>query len=87
MGINQKRSRTKKQDKATLEKRRFDRELRECMHCKYFWGNNHQCLLNKCSKSQNVYKKEKSIPEKCKGCSYNQSDNYCFPCMKDMLSK
>ena len=87
MGINQKQFKSKKPDKAEREQKRFDRELRECMHCRFFWGRNHRCTLNKCCKAQTSIAQEKVIPEKCMGCPYKQSNDYCFPCMKDILNR
>lgn len=87
MGTNQKKNKSKKPDKAERERKRFDRELRDCMHCKFFWGNNHRCVINKCCKANQKNVKEKKIPEKCVGCPYKQSNDYCFPCMKDILSR
>lgn len=87
MGINQKKNKSKKLDKVERERRRFDRELRDCMHCKFFWGNNHRCAINKCCKMNQVTVTERKIPEKCVGCPYKQSNDYCFPCMKKILGK
>ena len=65
MGINQKKNKSKKPDKAERERKQFDRELRDCMHCKFFWGNNHRCVINKCCKANQkivckITKKEKN---------------------------
>lgn len=87
MGINQKKNKSKKLDKVERERRRFDRALRDCMHCKFFWGNNHRCAMNKCCKTNQETVTEKKIPEKCVGCPYKQSNDYCFPCMKKILGK
>lgn len=87
MGINQKKNKSKKLDKAERERKRFDRELRDCMHCKFFWGNNHRCAMNKCCKTKQETVTEKKIPEKCVGCPYKQSNEYCFPCMKKIIGK
>lgn len=81
--LYQTRKQSRKNDYAI---RTMEKELRECMSCKYFWGNNHQCLLKVCYKEEKS-NKEKKIPPKCIGCAYRQSENYCFPCMKDLLKK
>lgn len=86
VGVNHRRGKSNKPDKAEKERKRFDRELRDCMHCKLFWGNNHRCGINKCCKSKPKIVQEKKIPEKCLECPYKQSDSYCFPCMKDILN-
>lgn len=64
---------------------KLDRDLKECMHCKYFWGNDSRCISNNCCKKE--MKKQKELPEACIGCPYNQGNGYCFPCMKKILSK
>lgn len=61
MGINQKKNKSKKPDKAERERKQFDRELRDCMHCKFFWGNNHRCVINKCCKANQKIVKEKKF--------------------------
>ena len=92
MGINQK-NKSKKLDKVERERRRFDRELRDCMHCKFFWGNNHRCAMNKCCKTKQETVTEKKKPEikkpasECDRCPYNNGSGYCFPCMKKILGK
>ena len=69
-------------------KQQLDKDLKSCMKCKFFWGNNHQCSLKRCYKEkkkpiiQNTVKKSE-----CDGCTYRQSDRYCFPCMKKLLEK
>lgn len=87
MGINQKRNKVNKSDKSSNRQKKLDRELRECMRCKHFWGNNHQCMLKKCYKESQKPKEQKKLPKKCVGCPYGNSNGYCFPCMKDLLSK
>ena len=66
----------------------LDRDLKSSMKCKFFWGNNHMCALKKCYKE-----KKKPIPQnndkksECDGCTYKQSEGYCFPCMKKLLER
>lgn len=65
---------------------KFDRDLKSCMRCKFFHGNNSQCITRECVKEQSEQKiaqEEKS--SKCLGCPYPQSGRYCFPCMRDIL--
>ena len=59
-------------------------ELRDCMHCKFFYGNSRQCIAKKCTVAE---KKRSALDKssKCYGCLYRQSENYCFPCMKELL--
>lgn len=87
MEVNYKQKKSSKLSKAEREQKRFDRELKDCMHCKFFWGNNHRCAISKCHKSKSKSVQEKRLPEKCVGCPYKQSDGYCFPCMKDILGR
>lgn len=81
------RKKTKKNriGEAERKQRQFDRELKDCMHCKFFWGNNHRCATNKCCKENRKNVEKKAIPEECVGCPYKQSNDYCFPCMKEIL--
>ena len=78
----------KSSKKASNKQSDIDRDLKSCMKCKFFWGNNHQCSLKRCYKEkkkpliQNTIKKSE-----CDGCTYRQSDRYCFPCMKKLLEK
>lgn len=72
--------------KAEQAQRRADRELQECMRCRFFWGNNHRCELEHCYKEKEQKPVEKKLPAKCHGCGYSQG-GYCFPCMKDLLGK
>lgn len=80
----------RKEDKIAKEekaRKEFDKELRQCMHCKYFWGKNHGCELKRCYKEKKKQepKKEETV-SKCDGCNYSRN-GYCFPCMKDLLGK
>ena len=45
MGVVQKKfSRRHKHKLSTEEK--LERDLKDCMKCKYFWGNNNRCINN-----------------------------------------
>lgn len=79
-------SKRKKLSKAEREQKRFDRELRDCMRCRFFWGNNHRCELEHCYKEKKQTKPVEKKPSKCDGCGYSNG-GYCFPCMKDLLGK
>lgn len=82
------RKKTVKQYKHRLSvEERLEKDIKDCMHCKFFWGNNHRCATSKCGRTKVKKVPEKKIPEKCVGCPYRQSERYCFPCMKDILSK
>lgn len=76
----------KVQNKANVQNsnKKMERDLRECMHCHYFWGNDSRCRTSEC------IKKEPKQPVKvteCTDCPYKQSETYCFPCMKKILQK
>ena len=73
MGTVEKRDRNKKQRHESPEKK-FERELKDCMHCKFFWGHNNRCA--------NADNKEKAFTDihSC-GCSVSWvswlSDKWC----------
>ena len=60
-------------------------ELRSCMRCQYFYGNNHQCILNNCIEEPKKEQAEATNSKKGCPCTFKISDGYCFPCMKDLL--
>lgn len=62
------------------------KELKSCMRCKYFWGNNHRCANGACQKKSGKEIKKDNLPDKCKGCPYYRGNGYCFPCMKDLMN-
>lgn len=66
--------------------KKFDRDLKSCMRCKYFWGNSSQCLNSHCIKEKKTLAVTAEINE-CTDCPYRQSRSYCFPCMKKLLEK
>ncbi len=67
--------------------RKFDRDLKSCMNCRFFIGNDSRCINNKfCKEEEIIIKpivKEKS---ECDNCPYKQEGGYCFPCMKKLLA-
>lgn len=87
-GIRSVKKRTNKNyiSKEERERKQFDRELRDCMKCRFFWGNNHRCELERCYKEKKQVVDDVRKPSKCDGCGYSNGD-YCFPCMKDLLGK
>ncbi len=62
------------------------KELKSCMRCKYFWGNNNRCANGACQKKSGKEIKKDNLPDKCKGCPYYRGNGYCFPCMKDLMN-
>lgn len=75
MGTVEKRDRHKKQRYVSQEKK-LERELKDCMHCKFFWGHNNRCANGTCCKPSK--KKEQKLPAECVGCPYYQGNDYCF---------
>lgn len=63
---------------------KFDRELKSCMRCKYFYGNSAQCIKRNCVKDSEQ-KINNEISDYCKDCPYKQEGKYCFPCMKKIM--
>jgi len=66
------------------EERKMDRDIRECMRCHYFWGNDNRCINSNCIKKEPPIKKEQN---ECTDCPYKKNEGYCFPCMKKLLGK
>lgn len=63
----------------------LEKQLRKCMRCRYFYGNNHRCIQNKCVKEEKLVEREQR--EECIDCSYQMQGGYCFPCMKKLLGQ
>lgn len=92
MGINTKKSAGKspKQKKAD-PKERLERDLRSCMRCKFFYGNNNRCINNKkCSgkmtdREKAAHKERKN--SECYNCPYGKGKAYCFPCVRKLMGK
>lgn len=47
MGVVQKKFSRRHKHKLSAEEK-LERDLKDCMKCKYFWGNNNRCINNKC---------------------------------------
>ena len=88
MGINVRIRHSPKPGGIIAARIKLEEDLRSCMRCKFFYGNNIQCIAKKCVKEENrtgtVEPDKESI---CFGCPYKQSDGYCFPCMKKLLER
>lgn len=87
MGINVKVQKSPKPTDIVVTEAKLEKDLKSCMRCKYFYGNNHQCILKKCVKEE---KKQPEITDeekqsKCFECPYPHTEGYCFPCMKEVL--
>lgn len=71
MGINAKKQKPEKNSKENNAKEKLERDLRSCMKCKYFWGNDNRCINNeKCGAGKQ--KTEKQQESKCVGCPYGK---------------
>ena len=87
MGINVRVQKAPKPDKVISAEIRLERDLKSCMRCRNFHGNNRQYIAKKCVKEnmkQPVITEEEK-QNKCFGCPYPHTEGYCFPCMKEVL--
>lgn len=88
MGIDVRVQNAPKLDEIIAAQVKLEEDLRNCMSCRFFYGNNSQCLAKKCIKEESrpeIMKKEKESP--CFGCPYRKSEKYCFPCMRKILRR
>ena len=69
MGTFEKKDSHKKRTPMSAEDK-LERDLKDCMHCKFFWGHNNRCANGICVKP--TKRKEISIPDECVGCAYYQ---------------
>lgn len=77
MGTVEKRDKHKKRRFVSPEEK-LERELKNCMHCRFFWGHNNRCANGTCCKPSK--KKEQKLPTECVGCPYYQGKllSYCL---------
>lgn len=68
MGTVQKKY-SKQQKKRLSSEAKLERDLKDCMRCKYFWGNDSRCIRSKCYKEEKKPEVEKTKSE-CDGCPY-----------------
>lgn len=88
MGINVKVEKYPKQKNVITAEARLERDLKSCMQCKFFYGNNRQCIAKKCIKNEvQTSRPKQEVSSTCGGCPYRQSELYCFPCMRKLLGK
>lgn len=86
MGINVRVQKSPKPLEIIVAQANLERDLKSCMRCRFFCGNNSQCIAKKCVKEDTQPKAaEQEKEDKCFGCPYRQSEQYCFPCMKKLL--
>jgi len=88
VGINVKVQKAPKMKDIVVAEAKLEKDLKSCMQCKYFHGNNHQCILKKCVKEENKQPEitEEEKQSKCFGCPYPHREGYCFPCTRDILA-
>lgn len=89
MGINVKVQKFSKPKDIVTADVRLEIDLRNCMRCGYFHGNNRQCVAKKCVK-EDIRQQEIPVEEKqskCFKCPYPHAEGYCFPCMKEILGQ
>lgn len=88
MGINVRVQKAPKPKDAINTQIKLEKDLKSCMRCRFFYGNNRQCITNKCVKEDAKPEiREQDKGSECFECPYRQSDRYCFPCMKNILGK
>lgn len=86
MGINVRIQKAPKPKDAVIAQVKLEKDLSSCMRCRFFYGNNSQCIAKRCVKED--MEPEIAIQDKeskCYECPYRQSERYCFPCMKKLL--
>lgn len=82
MGTVEKRDKHKKRRYVSPEEK-LERELKDCMHCRFFWGHNNRCANGTCCKPSK--KKEQKLPTECVGCPYYQGNPDCFDLVEWVL--
>lgn len=89
MGINVRVQKSPKPRDIVTAEAKLERDLKSCMRCRYFHGNNRQCIAKECVKEEmkkpEITEEEKK--NKCYECSYPHTEGYCFPCMKELLGQ
>ena len=87
MGINVRVQDAPKPDGIIAAQVNLEKDLQDCMRCRFFYGNNSQCLARKCVREESKPETAETVKEsQCFGCPYRQSEKYCFPCMKKILT-
>lgn len=87
MGINVKVKESGKHKDIPVVQVKLEKDLKSCMRCRFFYGNNNQCIISKCIKEPQKEKQEGMDEQHiCFRCPYKRNDSsYCFPCMKKIL--
>lgn len=88
MGINVRVQEAPEPDRIIAAQVNLEKDLKDCMRCKFFYGNNSQCLSMKCVREESKPRTtERDKEDMCFGCPYKQSEQYCFPCMRKILRR
>lgn len=88
MGINVRVQNASKSSVDIIAQVKLEKDLRSCMRCRFFYGNNSQCLAKECVKEERKPEiTEQDRDNMCFECPYKQAEKYCFPCMKKLLGK
>ncbi len=87
MGINVRVQKPVNKGKVILCHAKPDQDLQECLHCKYFYGNSRQCIVQDCTKKTAGVQVQEDKDSPCYGCPYKKQEGYCFPCMRRILGK
>lgn len=83
MGVISKAGR-KRRKKESSSNKRLERDLRDCMRCRYFHGSDSRCIHSSCAKEDIKQEQEKS---ECADCPYRKGHGLCFPCMRKILGQ
>lgn len=88
MGINVRVQNAPKLSEIIAAQVKLEKDLRSCMRCRFFYGNNSQCLAKKCVKEESKPEiAEEDKESLCFECPYRQSEKFCFPCMRKILRR
>lgn len=87
MGINVRVQKPVNKGKVILCHAKPYQDLQECLHCKYFYGNSRQCIVQDCTKKTAGVQVQEDKDSPCYGCPYKKQEGYCFPCMRRILGK
>lgn len=88
MGINVRVQDAPKPNGIIAAQVNLEKDLKDCMRCRFFYGNNSQCLARKCVREESKPEiTEQDKEDMCFGCPYKQSEQYCFPCMRKILRR
>ena len=88
MGINVRVQDAPKPNGIIAAQVNLEKDLKDCMRCRFFYGNNSQCLAKKCVKEESKPEiAEEDKESLCFECPYRQSEKFCFPCMRKILRR